>query len=82
MFFTLANCLPDHNFPFYIFNFQFYARTVTVYGSSIKLKIKNVKWKIMVGKTICKSEKHCRPTVFVYMEVVANLYERILYACR
>lgn len=45
-------------------------------------KIENGKWKIMVGKTICKSEKHCRPTVFVYMEVVANLYGRILYACK
>ena len=27
MFCILANCLLDHNFPFYIFNFQFYARS-------------------------------------------------------
>ena len=27
MFCIFANCLLDHNFPFYIFNFQFYARS-------------------------------------------------------
>ena len=30
MFFTLANCLPDHDFPFYIFNFMPEPYTVTV----------------------------------------------------
>ena len=32
-------------------------------------KIENGKWKIMVEKTIRKNTKHCRPTVFVYIEV-------------
>ena len=33
------------------------------------MKIENGKWKIMVEKTIRKNAKHCRPTVFVYIEV-------------
>ena len=32
-------------------------------------KIENGKWKIMIEKTIRKNAKHCRPTVFVYIEV-------------